>query len=280
MNNNVAESTIQLLDASELDNVDQVKDLLGQGVNPNAQDEYGLTALMVAAGYGGEKVAEHLLSLPTIDTEMRDKEEGWTAMLYAAGHGHLPLLKILLQHGADPGAVNNHSVTALMEAAANGLEEVAKCLLSLPSTNMEARSECGATALLWAASFGHLQLIKLLLHSGANIEAVDDEGDNVLTLAAMGVGHIMAAEEEERELEGPRQVIQYLVEEAGFPVTDRVLEEVAGDVDTLAFCLASRWGPSSLQTLARRAAWSVPRAAWADTVLWRIRILRNFVNEE
>ena len=106
MNKIVPESTLQLLEASELDNVDQVKDLLGQGVNPNAQDEYGLTALMVAAGYGGEKVAEHLLSLPTIDTEMRDKEEGWTAMLYAAGHGHLRLLKILLQHGADPKAIN------------------------------------------------------------------------------------------------------------------------------------------------------------------------------
>ena len=57
---------------------------------------------------------------------------------------------------------------------------------------------------------------------------------------------------------------------------------VAGDVETLAFCLDSRRGPSSLQILARRAAWSVPRAAWAhsDSVLWRSRILCNFVNEE
>ena len=47
MNNNVAESTIQLLDASNLDNVNQVKDLLGQDLN--AQDEEGWTALMVAA---------------------------------------------------------------------------------------------------------------------------------------------------------------------------------------------------------------------------------------
>ena len=94
----------------------------------------------------------------------------------------------------------------------------------------------------------------------------------------MGVWDIMDAEEEddeelERELEGPRQVIQYLVEEAGFPVTDGVLEVVAGDVETLAFCLDSRRGPSSLQILARRAA-------WASSVLWRSRILRNFVKEE
>ena len=49
MNNNVPESTIQLLEATKLNNVDQVKALVGRGVDPNAQNEYGWTALMVAA---------------------------------------------------------------------------------------------------------------------------------------------------------------------------------------------------------------------------------------
>ena len=227
MNNNIPEKTIQLLDAIELDNVDQVKDLLAQGADLNAQDEAGLTALMVAADYGREKVAEHLLSLPTIDTEVREDELGCTALLWAAGVGQLRLVKMLLQHGANPGAVSNLGVTALMAAAKNGREEVADYLLSLPSTDMEAKCEYGATALLYAARGGHLHIFQLLLHSGANIEAVDHEGNNVLTCAAMGVGDIMAAEEEEREIEGVRQVIQYLVKEAGFPVADRALEEVA-----------------------------------------------------
>ena len=124
MNNNVPESTIQLLEATELNNIDQVKALVGRGVDPNAQNEYGWTALMVAAAYGREEVAEYLLSLPTID--------------------------------------------------------------------LEARHEDGETALLLAAWQGHLRLIKLLLHSGANIEAVDHEGNNVLTWAAMGVRGILA----------------------------------------------------------------------------------------
>ena len=285
MNNNVAESTIQLLDASELDNVDQVKDLLAQGADLNAQNEAGVTALMVAAGYGGEKVAKHLLSLPTIDTEVREEELGWTALLWAAGQGQLRLVKMLLQHGADPGAVSNLGVTALMLAAANGREdvadyllclptidtevrdeegctallwaagvgqlrlvmmllqhganpgavsnlgvtalmaaakngreEVAGYLLSLPSTDMEAKCEYEATALLYAARGGHLHIFQLLLHSGANIEAVDHEGNNVLTWAAMNFKYMR---------QHKRQVIQYLVEEAGFPVADRALEEVA-----------------------------------------------------
>ena len=218
MNNNVAESTIQLLDASELDNVDQVKDLLAQGADLNAQDEEGWTALMVAADYGREKVAEHLLSLPTIDTEVREEVLGCTALLWAAGVGQLRLVMMLLQHGANPGAVSNLGVTALMAAAKNGREEVAGYLLSLPSTDMEAKCEYEATALLYAARGGHLHIFQLLLHSGANIEAVDHEGNNVLTWAAMNFKYMR---------QHKRQVIQYLVEEAGFPVADRALEEVA-----------------------------------------------------
>ena len=184
MNNNVAESTIQLLDASELDNVDRVKDLLAQGADLNAQNEAGVTALMVAAGYGGEKVAKHLLSLPTIDTEVREEELGWTALLWAAGQGQLRLVKMLLQHGADPGAVSNLGVTALMLAAANGREDVADYLLCLPTIDTEVRDEEGCTALLWAAGVGQLRLMKMLLQHGADPGAVSNRSVTALMLAA------------------------------------------------------------------------------------------------
>ena len=77
-----------------------------------------------------------------------------------------------------------------------------------------------------------------------------------------------------------RKVMKYLVEEAGLPVSDRALGWVAGDAGSLATCEEARRGPSSLQILARRAAWSVPRAARANSALWRSRILRNFVNND
>ena len=76
-----------------------------------------------------------------------------------------------------------------------------------------------------------------------------------------------------------RKVVKYLVEEAGLPVSDRALGYVAGDAGSLATCQEARRGPSSLQILARRAAWRVPGPAREESKVWRSRILRNFVQE-
>lgn len=40
------------------------------------------------------------------------------------------------------------------------------------------------TALLWAADMGHLQVLELLLHSGADMTLVDDNGLTALLWAA------------------------------------------------------------------------------------------------
>ena len=77
-----------------------------------------------------------------------------------------------------------------------------------------------------------------------------------------------------------REVMKYLVEEAGLPVSDRALGWVAGDAGSLATCQEARRGPRSLQTLARRAAWRVPGPAREESEVWRSRILRNFVQEQ
>ena len=56
-----------------------------------------------------------------------------------------------------------------------------------------------------------------------------------------------------------REVMKYLVEEAGLPVSDRALGWVAGDAGSLATCREARRGPGSLQILARRAVRGLPR---------------------
>ena len=47
----------------------------------------------------------------------------------------------------------------------------------------------GMTALLWAADMGHLQVLELLLHSGADMTLVDDNGLTALLWAA-DRGHV------------------------------------------------------------------------------------------
>ena len=46
--------------------------------------------------------------------------DGWTALMQAAVHGHTETAELLLKHGADVNAKRNDGSTALMQAAVNG----------------------------------------------------------------------------------------------------------------------------------------------------------------
>ena len=164
------EAQRQLILASDRGDLALVRDLVGQGVDPNAQIPgyvVGETPLMAAAEEGREDVTQFLLSLPATNLEARG-EGGWTALLVASSNGHLNIVKLLLDHGADPEAVTVSGTTPLMAAAREGREDVAQFLLSLPNINLEARDEDGWTALLAASINGHLNIVKLLLDRGAD----------------------------------------------------------------------------------------------------------------
>ena len=196
----------------------------------------------------------------------------------ACSDGNVSRVQFLLASGLDPNAQDGDGWSPLMEAAGRGQEGVVELLLGQPNINLEARSNHGNTALIQAAAGGHLSLgvVQLLLHHGAAPAAVSNIGMSVLDWAAWVVSR-GGGEWRERA----RKVIRYLVEEAGMPVSDRALGYVAGDAGSLATCRDARaTGPSSLKTLARRAAWRVPGPAREESEVWRSRILRNFVQEQ
>jgi ankyrin repeat protein len=112
-------------------------------------------------------------------------EEGATPFLRAAQSGDVTLMKLLLDHGADPKVATAHGVTALAAAsgigwvegitfewsAAQSLEAVKMCLdLGI---DVNAADDEGRTALHGAAHKGRVEVIKLLVDHGANLEAHD-----------------------------------------------------------------------------------------------------------
>ena len=85
--------------------------LLASGVDPNAADGYGRTALHEASGTGQEEVVSILAAGGAkLDTGRRD---GQTALMWAAGQNHPRVVKRLLELGADHSAVDRHGCTAL-----------------------------------------------------------------------------------------------------------------------------------------------------------------------
>ena len=110
---------------------------------------------------------------------------GVPPLVFAASHGRLSAVKLILRAGA---SVNQHSAdgeTALMAAARNGQGPVMEALIAV-GANVNAADQRGATALVlatvWAmrmASVGKSKTatrVKMLLSAGANVNAVDRRG--------------------------------------------------------------------------------------------------------
>lgn len=113
-------------------------------------------------------------------------ETGWPAILIAAKYGSINALRILIEAGGDVNAHNAAGFTALHLAAKYGELGVAELLL-----NNGAQIDCPAgksrqTPLLSATRSDHLELVKLLLERGADINACDAYNQTALYIAAAG----------------------------------------------------------------------------------------------
>lgn len=74
----------------------------------------------------------------------------------------------------------------LVRAGAQGHLETVQHLLEGVSRNMVDMRSGGKTALQVAAHQGHASIVKLLLDSGASVNAKDNDGDTCLHYAAFG----------------------------------------------------------------------------------------------
>jgi len=81
--------------------------------------------------------------------------------------GHLEVVKLLLEHGADPNVKNRDGKTPLHNAASEGHLEVVKLLLER-GADPNVKDDDGNTPLHNAAWRGHLEVVKLLLEHGAD----------------------------------------------------------------------------------------------------------------
>jgi len=94
-------------------------------------------------------VDELLRLLPGVDDINARNRHGTTALMKAAFLGHEPMVRALLQHGADPNLSRNDRFTALALAAFFGHGETVKALIEY-GAKTEAVTRAGASALTWA----------------------------------------------------------------------------------------------------------------------------------
>jgi len=111
-----------------------------------------------AALIGDQRTLCGLMKLG-VDVNAAD-HHGRTALIEAAFGSQPHILEILISSGADPNAADNDGWTALMEAASKGCLECVRILLDARA-NVFLRTRQGLTALDMAAK-GHLNIIRSL----------------------------------------------------------------------------------------------------------------------
>jgi ankyrin repeat protein len=162
--------------------------LLEQGADPTAKDNQGWNAIHIAANFGQDNVLRPLLA-KQFDWDLEARaSNGRTALLLAVGNGHLTIIDLLLEQGADPTAKDNQGWNAIHRAAGYGRDSIIQKLLARSKCDLEARTSDGLTALLLAAKNGHFGAVELLLKKGAKLKGAQEPGLTVLHSAAEG-GH-------------------------------------------------------------------------------------------
>ncbi|KAI8149897.1 ankyrin repeat-containing domain protein [Fennellomyces sp. T-0311] len=127
-----------------------------------------------------------------------------TPLLFAAKRGHLECVKVLIEHGkADPEVVDRYSRTPLHLASINGKYEVTKYLLEM-GVNADAADSSLNRPIHYAAGFGHLRLLRLLIEVGG----ADPSAPNVWRTTACSVAN----------LKGHISIVQYLLTECNIDV--------------------------------------------------------------
>jgi len=178
----IAQTERQITDftkAAKFDDISEVKELLAEGVNPNAVDPKGNPMLLIAIRDKSNKVIDYLLQNKNIDVDLSNKY-GETPLMIASIEGDLPIVKTLvLQNHA---RVDHIGWTPLHYACTRGHLDVAQFLI-LNGANVNATSINGSTPLMMAAQSGNEELIKYLLDKGADLQLRNSQGLSAIEIA-------------------------------------------------------------------------------------------------
>ena len=145
----------ELSQFSKEGNVEEVRNLLSSGMDPNFKSIYCYLK---------------------------------TPLHYAASNGHIEVAKLLLGAGADPNKSGLVGGTRLFLATKCGHADVVKLLLNEGADPNKA-NDYGDIPLKWAASNGRVHIAQMLLDAGANPNKVDCYGKSPLYEATCYDGH-------------------------------------------------------------------------------------------
>ena len=146
---------------------EQALSLLATGIDVNATQSDGSSALLYAVYAGDVELVKQLLAAGA--DANHGNEYGAVPMAEAAMQGNVEIMQLLLAHAALPDQTNLEGETALMIAARSGNIPAAELLLEQGAAVNAKESWGGQSALMWAAAQSQPDMLKLLLTHGADV---------------------------------------------------------------------------------------------------------------
>ncbi len=163
-----------LISAAARGELDVVNTLVSRGVDINVKDKNGYTALSHAIDAMHDEVEEALLNRPDLDPNCRGKNNRPALMAYV-WRDNKDRVEKLLARGADVTIQDADGDTALHGAAQTGNVEIMRVLLD-KGANANAKNKQGGTPLMWTAVYGNDDAARLLLSRGADASLKDNDG--------------------------------------------------------------------------------------------------------
>lgn len=116
--------------------------------------------------------------------EQAEEKYKWTALHFAAAHGHAEAIQLLLECHAEVDARNKYLDTPLHWATFSGHVAATRCLLE-GGAEVDARHKDNLTPLHGAVLMRQLEVARLLLDWGAAVNATENHNSTPLHVAAL-----------------------------------------------------------------------------------------------
>ncbi|XP_074595007.1 uncharacterized protein LOC141850321 [Brevipalpus obovatus] len=173
-----------LLWASSSGSTDAIMLLVSAGADPGSKDKDGLTALHCASSRGHVDTVETLINLCGAEIDVIDSV-GCSPMFYSVTLGHADCTQLLLESGAEPNRQDHKGRTAAHCGAAKGQFETIK-ILANHGANLWMRNIRGDLPLHEAIKSGRKELVRwLLLQMPSAVNTANSRGRTPLHVAAI-----------------------------------------------------------------------------------------------
>jgi ankyrin repeat protein len=177
-----------LMHAAAIGSLESLKLLIDNGADVNAKSTGGATALMWAAT---DLTKVRLLLDRRADVNAASESGRTTLLLAAMSDRSADIVRLLLARGANPTVVDKEQTTTVMAAA---IGNDAESLRQLIATRVDVNTPnvIGMTPLMQVAGWGNPEAVRLLIKSGANVNAVGAEPGAKVKNGTIALGRFTA----------------------------------------------------------------------------------------